>query len=262
MTKPPKITTQATNMTHHARSLRRILDEAQQLQSTTSLAVFDLDSTLFDVKARLEKVLMNFANEPEYQTRFPEQIKYFKNIQILKQDWGIKNVLIRAGLEGHHHQFQNTVRDYWIKHFFSNELLVHDTPYAGAVEFVQNIAQTATEVVYLTGRDVHRMGQGSKKSLVDWGFPLDEMKQRLVLKPQKEMDDALFKRDWFKNLEKNKYSKIWFFENEPVNINLIRKVCPDVEIVFFDSTHSGVDEAPDDIPRILHFLLDDSEEKI
>ncbi len=248
-------------MTHHARVLKRIIDDLQKLKvnSQEALVIFDLDSTLFDVRQRLENVLMNFAKEPENQKLFPEQVEYFKNIQILKHDWGIRDILVRAGLDGHHREFQTAVRDYWVKHFFSNEALVHDVPYAGAVQFVQDIAQTNAEIIYLTGRDIERMGEGSQKILQLWGFPLDEVRQKLILKPHRSMDDALFKRDWFQNIAQDKYQKILFFENEPLNIQHIRTARPEVEIIFFDSTHSRAAEPPMDLPTILHFLTDDQE---
>ena len=251
-------------MTHHGQLLRRIQKQISELQAKNALGlvVFDLDSTLFDVSLRLERVLLNFAKVPAHQSRFPEQIQYFKNIQILKKDWGIRQILVRAGLEGHHNEFQDCVREYWIKHFFSNEALEHDIPYPGAPEFVQSLAAAGAEIIYLTGRDVHRMGEGSKKFLLHWGFPLDEKNQQLILKPHRSLVDAKFKKDWFGSLPKDKYQKIWFFENEPVNIHLIRKKHPEVEIIFFDSTHSGEASTPDDLPRILHFLLDEQEEKI
>lgn len=233
-----------------------------QLQKALGLVVFDLDSTLFNVTPRLEKVLLDYAQVPLHQEKFPEQVQYFAKIRILKKDWGIRQILIRAGLDGHHHEFQNSVREYWIQHFFSNDLLDHDIPYAGAVEFVQSLAASGAEIVYLTGRDVHRMGEGSKKNLLKWGFPLDERNQQLILKPHQSLNDGEFKKNWFKSLPENKYRHIWFFENEPVNIHLIRQARPEVEIIFFDSTHSGEAHPPEDLPHILHFLLDDQEETL
>lgn len=251
------------SMTHASHSLKKMTQELQELERKNGLglAVFDLDSTLFNVTPRLEKVLMDYAKNPSHQKKFPEQIPFFQNIKILKKDWSIREILIRAGLDGHHHEFQESVRQYWITHFFSNTALEHDVPYPGAVEFVQSVAQTRAEIVYLTGRDVHRMGEGSKKVLQKWGFPLDENKYRLVLKPHKSLDDAEFKKDWFVALPENKYERIWFFENEPVNIHLIREAKPQVEIFYFDSTHSGRTEAPEDLPRLLHFLLEDPEKE-
>lgn len=249
-------------MPHHKPLLEQILSEIQQFtqRGQPSLVVFDLDSTLFDVGPRLEKILIEFAEVPDHQRRFPEQVKHFKNVKIERRDWGIKNTLIRAGLDGHHPEFQDAVRDFWREKFFSNEYLRYDKPYPGAVKYVQALAGAGAEVIYLTGRDVHRMGKGSAEVLHHWKFPLDEQKYSLVLKPHRSMDDGLFKRDWFTAMPLGRYEKIWFFENEPVNVNLVRMHSAHVQIVFFDSTHSGQATAPENIPWIMHFLLDDPEE--
>ena len=37
-------------------------------------------------------------------------------------------------------------------------------------------------------------------------------------------------------------SKIYFFENEPVNVNLIGKALPEVRLFFLDTTHSRREE--------------------
>lgn len=219
-----------------------------------TITVFDLDSTLFDVNPRLEKVLLDFADVKVHQERFPEQIQHFKNIKAHRTDWGIRKTLIRAGLTHADPEFQNAVKDFWRKNFFSNEYLVYDVPYDGAVEYVQQLFTLGAEIHYLTGRDEKRMGQGSRDVLRKWGFPLDEVRAHLALKPRQGMDDGLFKRDWFVHLNHQDYKEIWFFENEPVNINWIARTSPHVNIVFFDSTHQGLEEAPANIPKIMNFL--------
>ena len=105
--------------------LEQILVNIQDLsnQGKTSLVVFDLDSTLFDVSPRLEKILLDFAASPLNQKRFPEQVALLKNIKTLRSDWGIVGALTRAGLDGHHQDFQDAVRAYWQKSFFSNHYL-------------------------------------------------------------------------------------------------------------------------------------------
>lgn len=249
-------------MTQASHILRQILVKIRKAQAENlrALVVFDLDSTLFDVSPRIEKILLEYAEIPEFQKKFPEQIRHFKNIKTLRSDWGIRQALIRAGLDGHHPDFQQSVRDYWVKTFFSNEYLKYDKPYEGAVEFVQHLVRHGVDIVYLTGRDQHRMGKGSRETLLRWGFPLNDAQQHLVLKPHKDMDDSLFKAEWFQTWPGNNYSNIWFFENEPINVNLVKKQCPEVEIIFFHSTHSGQAEPPEDIPKIIHFLMDEEEE--
>jgi hypothetical protein len=220
------------------------------------LAVFDLDSTLFDVSPRLQRVLDDFAMDPIHRKMFPEVLSFFQGIRTHQTDWGVSHALKRAGLEQSSSEFKQTMQDFWRRTFFSNEYLHHDIPFEGAVDFVQTLAHAGVEIIYLTGRDKHRMGLGSPEVLRKWNFPLDGKNSHLVLKPHRGMDDAEFKRDWFLDLDKTRYEIIWFFENEPVNIHLIRDDIPEIDIIFFDSTHSGRALEPEDLPRIRHFLID------
>lgn len=236
--------------------LEQILVKIRNLssQGKQSLAVFDLDSTLFDVSPRLERILLDFAASPLNQKRFPEQVALLRNIKTLRTDWGIVGALQRAGLDGHHQDFQEAVGSYWQKSFFSNHYLQFDAPYEGAVEFVQAVEQAGAQIVYLTGRDVERMGGSSGEVLAQWGFPLHAGAE-LVLKPHRSMDDAQFKTDWFIEAEKKNFAEIFFFENEPVNLRHLARHCPKVQMIFFESTHAGKEEPPEDIPRIMNFLL-------
>lgn len=249
-------------MTQSSLLLRQILVKIEEFQNQglRSLAVFDLDSTLFDVSPRVERIILDFAEESSSQRDFPEQIQLLKDIRTHRKDWGFQNALQRAGLDGKHPEFQEALRDYWYQRFFSNDYLQYDLPYDGAVEYVNAVANRGAEVVYLTGRDVARMGAGSALTLKHWGFPLDDSQTRLVLKPHKSMDDAEFKTDWFACLPQKHFSEVWFFENEPVNIHHLRSRLPEVNVVFFESTHAGKATAPEDIPKIMHFLLEDSED--
>lgn len=241
------------------RYLRKVLQEIEIASQNGQrlLCVFDLDSTLFDVSPRLERILYDFAVDPTNKEKFPDSVAVLANIKMLKSDWGIKNALIRAGLDSHHPDFHHAIRDFWRKSFFSNHYLQYDIPYEGAVEYVQSISKKGVDIVYLTGRDVARMGVGSAQILKKWNFPLDDKNSKLVLKPQQGMDDAEFKSDWFAGLPEGKYHKIWFFENEPANIHVVRRSHQHVEVVFFESTHSGVSEPPSDLPKIMHYLLED-----
>ncbi|MFZ4405633.1 MAG: HAD family hydrolase [Pseudobdellovibrionaceae bacterium] len=245
-----------TRMTQSAHVLEQILLQIRDLkqQGRRIQVVFDLDSTLFDVSPRLQKILMDFANHPEYQQQFSQHLPLFQRIQTEKKDWGIRAALIRAGYKEDHPDFHNTIRDFWVQHFFSNSYLHYDLPYAGAQDYVNAVAQAGAEIVYLTGRDQERMAIGSEEVLKRWNFPLQPPQSELALKPHKSMDDAEFKKDWFLlNREKN-YDKIWFFENEPVNIHLIDQHCAEVDMIFLDTTHAGKAEAPLHLPTIVDFI--------
>ncbi|MCB0370896.1 MAG: HAD family hydrolase [Bdellovibrionales bacterium] len=250
-------------MTHSQKKIlnpNQILINIKQLalsQKKKPLVVFDLDSTLFDVSPRLEKVLMDISLTKDFINRFPEVNSYFRNIKTLRNDWGFIKVLRRAGVDHDHFELFDYVRQEWIKLFFSNEYIHYDIPYEGASFFVRQLHEAGVNIAYLTGRDVARMEIGSREVLKKWDFPLDEPKVELVLKPHKEMDDAKFKSDWFKMLNQSNFSKIYLFENEPVNINLIQKEVPEIELVFFDSTHSGKEPPPSEIATIIHYLIEE-----
>jgi hypothetical protein len=227
------------------------------IEKSNPLIIFDLDSTLFDVAPRLEKVLIDIALEPVMKEKFPTVVPHFKNIKTERRDWGFVEVLHRAGVEHDNLDLFKTVRGLWIEKFFSNEYIHFDVPYQGSVDFVRKIEKLDIPIVYLTGRDVKRMERGSREVLLKWDFPLDDKMSRLVLKPERSMDDALFKRDWIHDHMINSNSPVFLFENEPVNINLIAKELPQVELVFFDSTHSRKETPPEEVFTLVHYLMED-----
>lgn len=213
-------------------------------QNMRILAVFDLDSTLFNVSTRTQKILSEYA-ELHDEDRL-------KNIEVKHEDWGIKEAVLRAGLSlDSDLELLKNLRDFWSKRFFTSEYLHYDVPNKGAISFVQELADTGCEINYLTGRDQTRMYKGTLEVLKKWGFPLEE--KNLFLKPEKEQDDELFKESWFKNLDHLQYKKIFFFENEPVNVNAILSSSPEVEIIFLDTTHARKQKVTDPIKTIKNF---------
>ena len=240
-----------------SQSILQITLESLQERSRSGLssfAVFDLDSTLFDVTPRLQQILHDFANDSHHQKLFPENCKILKTAEAQHQDWGIRWALQRAGLDGHHPEFHQAIKEFWIRSFFSNSYLQYDRPYPGAIEYVNAVAATGAQVVYLTGRDIPRQGEGTEQALKKWGFPLHETLARMVLKPVAGLDDAEFKENFFRSLPSE--TATWLFENEPVNVNVIRRHHPHVKIVFVNTVHAGIEPPPEDIPHILHFVLE------
>lgn len=226
--------------------LNEIIKSSLELraQNLRSLAVFDLDSTLFNVSTRTQQILNEFAK----LQGLPE----LEKVEVKIEDWGIKEAVIRAGYHPEKDlPMLEKLREYWFEKFFSNEYVHYDVPYAGAVSYVLELFQSGCEINYLTGRDQHRMGRGSLEVLKKWGFPCEAM--QLILKPERTIDDGLFKKNWFINLDRAQYEKIYFFENEPVNINAVLETSPDVEIIFLDTTHARRETVAAQIQRIFHF---------
>ncbi|MEQ1723039.1 MAG: HAD family acid phosphatase [Pseudobdellovibrio sp.] len=216
-------------------------------QNMRTLAVFDLDSTLFNVSTRTQKILSEFAEK--------HQIERLKGVQVKHEDWGIKEAVLRAGFSMEHDiEILKELRDFWSERFFTSEYLHYDVPYLGAISFVQDLADTGCEIKYLTGRDNSRMRKGTVEVLEKWGFPFTS--ENLFLKPNNSQEDELYKHEWFKELNHSDYKKIFFFENEPVNVNAIIDSCPEVEIIFLDTTHARKQEVSAELCRIKHFGRD------
>ena len=236
-----------------------------------SLMVFDLDSTLFDVRPRIRQVLKEFLRQDQIRSIYPNDFKALESLEIHQKDWGIRGALQRTGLVNHNPELGKIIKEFWLESFFSDEFLHFDEPYEGSVEYVDKLINAGAQIAFLTGRDWKRMGKGTVEVLQKWGFPYQDQTVTLALKPHQGEDDALFKSNWFKKLvnepkapagaalagkpETPAKQDIWFFENEPVNISLVRKEHPHVKIVFFDSTHSGKETAPKDLPVIQHYKI-------
>ncbi|MCC7403914.1 MAG: HAD family hydrolase [Bdellovibrionales bacterium] len=212
------------------------------------LAVFDLDSTLFDVSPRTKAIFQSLASHPETKRRFPEESSVLSQLQPLPEDWGIKATLqrsqIRATLD-----FFEAVRLFWVENFFSDRYLHFDRLYDGALEFVQQLSEAGATIKYLTGRDHERMGAGTLAAIKASQLPLANESTHLILKPHRNLDDARYKTDNLKALS-DRYPEIWFFENEPTIIKLVRVELPNVKVIFVDTVHSGQNEAPTGLPSI------------
>ncbi len=218
-------------------------------QNKSSICVFDLDSTLFNVSPRSQKILHEFAD----LHKLPDLLK----IQVEYTDWGVYESLVRSGYEKDHHtEMHLSLKEFWTKHFFSNEYLHYDTPYLGAVYFVQSLAKNKCPIHYLTGRDVHRMEKGTIDVLNKWLFPLN--KKQLHLKPHRSEEDKIYKYERLKKLsEDNPDREIYFFENEPVIINYVAELLPHINIVFMNTTHSRKDTVKAKHIQIENFFLGD-----
>lgn len=238
--------------------LERILEEAHAFSASQGrfLAVFDLDSTLFDLTLRISGIIDSFVEEHQNGSPFAEACEALKKIQILRRDWGLAHPLSRVGITPESHpELCRELLEHWAHQFFSDRHLHRDQPLPGAVEYVRELKRLGADIMYLTGRDVPRMQKGTEESLRAWGFPLDEPQVQLVLKSFTEVGDAEFKVDVLKVAEKT-YERIWLFENEPVNLNLVSRHCPEIGLVYIDTTHSGVEEVAEELDRIEHFEVD------
>jgi hypothetical protein len=235
------------------KSLQTILETMRASARGQCLAIFDLDSTLYDLTLRVTAILDRFRKDPEMIRRFPIECENLAQAEVRRSDWGIREPLERIGItRGHNPVFMDEVQAAWARGFFSNDFLDRDFPLPGAVRFVEQCLAAKGEVLYLTGRDTARMGEGTELSLRNCGFPFDGVNARLKLKPDTSYDDAQFKADVIADLA-TRYQYLWLFENEPVNINAVIKRTPSVHIVFVNTCHSGLEEVTGQLATIDFF---------
>jgi hypothetical protein len=235
--------------------LKKILADAENCRKNGKrfLAVFDLDSTLFDLTVRISRIIDDFADNEEHRRNFPKECEALKSMTILPTDWGIDEGLGRIGLTGpSFEKFRKAIHHFWADGFFSDRYLHHDEPLPGSVEYVKALFESGAHIMYLTGRDIPRMLEGTKTSLRKRGFPIDEANIELILKPIPNADDAEFKLEALKKIE-NQFDQLWLFENEPVNINLIMRDCKKIQIVYIESTHSRKEQVPFSLEKITRF---------
>ncbi len=245
--------------------LRQVLVKIEQQISSgrRPLIVFDLDSTLFNVSPRTAAIVADFIQSIESNSDLHEHAQILKKAQFLRKDWGLKESLLRLRAEFEDQskapfppEFLEGLRHFWRARFFSNDYLVHDQPYEGAVEFAHRLEKVGCEIFYLTGRDVPSMGSGTEKIMVHWGFPRAVLNKTLFLKPDANRADETFKVEWFNSVQ-HKQDEVWVFENEPWNIQMLRAKYDYFNYVFFNSTHSRRVPEPLDVFVIEDYLLDD-----
>ncbi len=241
--------------------LRSILEKIKKTSPGQSLAVFDLDSTLFDLTRRVRSIMHRFLTDPAVSVKFPEAARLVHALEIRQTDWGLIEPFARLGVKpATHAEFFKAAQDAWSGGFFSNEFLSHDVPLPGAVSFVESCLAEGAHVLYLTGRDVPRMGAGTEISLRHHGFPLDGKFAELRLKPDQTHDDAKFKVEAIAEIS-GRYQQIWLFENEPVNINAVLRRLPHVQTVLVETCHSGIEEVPQEAIVIENFVSHLTNEK-
>lgn len=224
-------------------------------ENIRNVCVFDLDSTLFNVSPRTEKILHEYAEQ--------QNLSDLLAVRVGPNDWGIGEALLRHGYstEQAHDTFED-LKKFWRERFFSNDYLRYDIPSAGAVHFVHSLYKNKVEIHYLTGRDVHRMGVGTKATLLKWLFPLDD-DRFLHLKPHRSIDDHEYKVNWVLDFQKNNPQKhIYFFENEPVNINRIFNSAAareTISLVHITTTHARKEDIAVPVFSIENFVIDEDE---
>jgi hypothetical protein len=220
--------------------------------------VFDLDSTIFDVKPRTLRILKEFARTPEAKKISDDIVRWCSGLEAFQLLYTLEESALAnkvPGDEATARTFLKTAFRFWMDRFFSHQYLSVDHATPGAVDFVNRIVDEGAHAVYLTGRDWPGMGRGTRTMLDHCGFPTDPNYTTLLMKPYAGLDDAEFKDESLRQLRIDA-NVIALFDNEPANFHVFEKNFPEAWQVLYYSNCS-TKEARDvkKMYRIDNFLL-------
>jgi hypothetical protein len=203
------------------------------------VVVFDLDSTLFHVAPRTHAILREWL-ELEASAH-PESIRALAAFGANDLGYSLKDLWIKANLDsemGPESEALKAARRFWQDRFFSHAYLRHDHVMPGAVEYVSHVFESGATVFYVTGRDTPSQGFGTLEQLAHHGFPVDERRTRIVLKPRRRLDDREYKSGVIRTSVKDRGALIANFENEPKNLVAMAEAEPKAKHIFVETVSS------------------------
>ena len=221
------------------KNLQKAIELTKKNQPNVAL-IFDLDSTLFCMKHRTQAIIKDYLQKDPFvaQSSLKEKMQ---EIQVTEKDWSIKEILAKYDLDKEEDLLKR-MEIFWRQCFFTNDYLHHDQPYKGSVSFVNHLNALGGSVYYLTARNRTNMGEGTLKTLKKYNCPL-KTESHLILKPDKELSDADYKKHELEKLSQQ-FKTVLFFENEPVILNLINQTLQNIHLFWINSTHSRREEPP------------------
>ncbi|MFK8138064.1 MAG: hypothetical protein AB8E15_06880 [Bdellovibrionales bacterium] len=221
----------------------------QQIASEPmTLIILDLDSTIYDLTERQLKIFREFSEVERFLNQFPKECEALSQLDEDHMTFYPVDCIKNYGVKEIDSDFEDVFYPYWAERFFSNDYLKYDLVEDMAVDFVHDLFERGAYIRYLTGRDVARMGEGTHDTLKKHDFfpsgdPCEKVS--LVLKPEKSMNDAEFKRDYIQSCYDEGFKKIIFIDNEPKNLVLAETFGEKMHIVHFDTYHMGDTEVPE-----------------
>ena len=216
--------------------LQRILDriQAKTSRQASSLAIFDLDGTLFDNRPRTVYILRQIADQ--FEAELPQLTRAMDSDACQGLDaiqYGPMATLDCLGVTDAAERA--LIAEQWAKRFFTDEYQHFDIPLPGAKSFVTQVYEAGATVIYLTGRDVNML-VGLTETLRMCGFPVGVVGTMTMTKKEFNEDDGTFKENVAAYLDRLG-EIVAIFENEPANSNLLQKIFPGAVSMFLLTQH-------------------------
>lgn len=211
---------------------RILRDALAALRPGRATAVFDLDSTLLDNKARQARIVREFG-----AARGDARLAACGPAAIVS--WDYRDTLRLLGLpEGEAEAAYAPLKEFWRARFFTSDYCAGDVAVPGARDYLARVLAAGGRVLYVTGRHAG-MGPGTVESFRRAGFPLPgEGPTELWLKPEESEDDDAWKRRCIERLRATGEVGA-AFDNEPTHVNGYKASFPEAAVVHLDTDHSG-----------------------
>ncbi|MDA8243971.1 MAG: hypothetical protein M0025_07620 [Elusimicrobia bacterium] len=232
------------------REVVALVEERTALRRST-IAIFDLDGTLFDNRTRTMFILREISEK--FDSKCPALSAAFTRFQDLAViDYSLDVTLRRLRVKGPAEV--RLIEQEWARRFFSDEYQKYDMPLPGAKAYVDKVHRAGATVIYLTGRDVGRMLVGTTEVLRLYGFPVGVAGTMTIVKKESAQDDELFKKEVSGYIDRLG-EVVAVFENEPANSNILQARFPGAASFFVETQHRpGAPRLRPGIRRIPDFL--------
>jgi hypothetical protein len=213
------------------------------------VAVFDLDSTLFDNRPRQAQILREYGIIRGLPELFHAERQHFL-------DWDLLGPLVRIGIEQKRAEaIFPDLKEFWRSLFFTSPYCLFDVALPGAPQFVRKLHELGATIVYLTGRH-EEMRAGSAESLRRFAFPVPDrdVRTHLMMKPTIEMPDTDYKVSAYAAIRKIG-TVVAGFDNEPAHANALKQGFPEASVVWLRTDRSpALDEPREDLMRAFGFM--------
>jgi hypothetical protein len=228
---------------HHPEALSQLIEtvKLEKAEGRVPVVMFDLDDTLINTRERTLRIIRDFAEQPG-EAATPDELTKLASLQVSDIRFLLRDTLKNQGLEDP--ALAKALGDFWLSKFFTNEFSADDQQNPGAARYVRELVNAGAKVVYLTGRDVPRMHDGTVENLIKNGFPMTAPSAVLMMKADPAMDDLKFKESQYATVAKMG-DVVGAFENEPANINSMADAFPQAAAIFLDTIHSPNPAVPE-----------------
>lgn len=213
------------------------------------VVVFDVDGTLYDNRARTQRILLEYADE--IRGAFPELADALTGLDRDGVSYMLADTLHGCGVT-RNDAVQDVTR-FWRERFFSDAYLAHDETVHGAVGYARACHQAGATIVYFTGRDVSRLLGPTLDGLRDRGFPVGVAGVEVLFNPDATLPDEAFKRVAMPSLDRIG-RVVALFDNEPANCNVAHQRYPEALVGWVQTQHvPGSPELADGVGAIRDF---------